>query len=449
MKTDNLNNIFIDFFEKNNIKFRENKFLVAVSGGIDSVVMFDLFKKNKINFSVCSCDFSLRGKESIGDSLFVRNMCKKNAIKFYSKKFSTKKNALEKKISLQMSARELRYEWFYQLVKDYNYNYLSTAHHNDDNLETILLNFIKTTGYKGLSGIPSINNFTIRPLLQTSKRLIKDYAKENVLNWREDKSNDDIKYLRNNLRKQIIPILKTINPSIKRSILNSSRRLNMVRNFIKNELKIFKNQYLSEQNEVLIINKGEWVNNINSDIIIYDILDHYGFNFFQVELILNSIRKNNLNEFLSEKYILYTERNELNIKPIGLNFKYHYIFNSTKDIVINHLKLKIKKYDINILSLNDRATNAQIDYDTISYPLTLRNFNRGEKFIPLGMKKSKKISDYLSNKKVSKIDKLKQCVISDSNNEIIWLVGYQINDSFKISNNTKTVLDFEIFLTKV
>lgn len=180
MKTDNLNNIFIDFFEKNNIKFRENKFLVAVSGGIDSVVMFDLFKKNKINFSVCSCDFSLRGKESIGDSLFVRNMCKKNAIKFYSKKFSTKKNALEKKISLQMSARELRYEWFYQLVKDYNYNYLSTAHHNDDNLETILLNFIKTTGYKGLSGIPSINNFTIRPLLQTSKRLIKDYAKEFV-----------------------------------------------------------------------------------------------------------------------------------------------------------------------------------------------------------------------------------------------------------------------------
>ena len=449
MKTDNLNNVFIDFFKKNNIDFRKNKFLVAVSGGIDSVVMFYLYKKNKINFSVCSCDFSLRGKESSGDSLFVRNLCEKYAVKFYSKKFYTKKYALEKKVSIQMSARELRYKWFYQLLKDYKYNYLSTAHHNDDNLETILLNFIKTTGYRGLSGIPSINDFTIRPLLQTSKRLLIDYAKKNNLDWREDKSNDDIKYLRNNLRKQIIPSLKTINPSIKTSILNSSRRLNMVRNFIESEIKIFKNKYLSEQNQIFIINKGEWINNKNSDIIIYDILDSYGFNFFQAELILNAIRKNNINEFLNENYILYTERNEVNIKPIDLNFKYHYTFTTNKDIVIDHLRFKIKKYDINRLLFNDRASNAQIDYDRIFYPLTLRNFNKGERFVPLGMKKSKKISDYLSDKKVSKIDKLKQCVISDSNDQIIWLVGHQINDSFKISNNTKTVLDFEIFLTKV
>jgi len=199
----------------------------------------------------------------------------------------------------------------------------------------------------------------------------------------------------------------------------------------------------------LTINIGEWVNNKNSDIIIYDILDNYGFNFFQAELILKTIRKNNLKEFLSEKYILYTERNEINIKPIDFNFKYYHIFNSSKVIVIDDLKFKIKKYDINKLLLNDRPTNAQIDYDKISYPLILRNFNQGERFIPLGMKKSKKISDYLSDKKISKIDKLKQCVISDSNNGIIWLIGHQINDFFKISKNTKTVLEFEIFLTKV
>jgi|TARA_B110000263_G_scaffold140426_1_gene121792 tRNA(Ile)-lysidine synthase len=449
MKVNILNKTFIHFFEENNIDFLKNKFLLAVSGGVDSMVMFRLYKKNKITFSVCTCDFNLRGKESSDDISFVRNFCKVNGVKFYTKKFYTKKYALDNKISVQMAARKLRYEWFDQLIKEYKYSYLSTAHHNDDNLETILLNFIKTTGYRGLSGIPSINNFTIRPLLQTSKKSLKEYAINNNLDWREDKSNDDIKYQRNNLRKQVIPILKKINPSIEKSISNSSKRLNKVGNFIKSELEIFKNQYLSEKNQILTINIGEWVNNKNSDIIIYDILDNYGFNFFQAELILKTIRKNNLKEFLSEKYILYTERNEINIKPIDFNFKYYHIFNSSKDIVIDDLKFKIKKYDINKLLLNDRPTNAQIDYDKISYPLILRNFNQGERFIPLGMKKSKKISDYLSDKKISKIDKLKQCVISDSNNGIIWLIGHQINDFFKISKNTKTVLEFEIFLTKV
>ncbi|HIF49614.1 MAG TPA: tRNA lysidine(34) synthetase TilS [Cytophagales bacterium] len=444
MKTNSLNKIFINFFSDNNIDLDTNKFLLAVSGGIDSMVMLDLFKKNNLFFSVCTCDFSLRGNESLGDCLLVEKVCKKNNIIFYSKKFNTKKYVQKNNISIQMAARELRYNWFNKIMKKNNYDFLSTAHHNDDNFETILFNFIKTTGYKGLSGIPYKKNFIIRPLLKSGKNLLVDYSKKNGLFWRKDSSNDDIIYLRNNLRKKIIPLLKEINPSLEKSVIETANRLSKAQAFIKNEVKSYKNKYLLERENIIILNKGEWIKSENLDILIYDILEEYGFNFFQIELILSACRNNKIKEFISNKFILYTERDSLNIKPINLKYHYYGKFNSLEDIKINDLTIKVKKYSINKFLLNNSLKNAQIDYSKVLFPITIRNYRKGETFVPLGMNKNKKISNFLSDNKIAKIDRMKQCVIKDSNENIVWVVGHQIHNSYRITRKTSIVMDLQI-----
>ena len=445
MKTNNIEQYFKTFIDDNKLNSSKVKFLLAVSGGIDSIVLLSLFIKSKLNFSVCSCDFGLRGNESKEDVKFVKKICSDKNIKFFSKVFNTNKYSKSNKVSIQMASRDLRYNWFNELIRDNSINYLVTAHHYDDSYETIIFNLLKTTGYKGLIGIPYINNKIIRPLINVEKKDIIDYAKNNKLIWREDKSNKENKYSRNMIRNKLIPIISKINPSFKKSILESSKRIDLVNNFIKRHLEKFSEKYVNEDKNLIEVDKSFIYEIENFEVLLFDYLSQFGFNYQQVNLFIKTLNTNSNKKFFSEKYSLINDRKSFFLildsleKPIPINI------DEIKNFEFDSLEFSMKKYPFGKFKLNKKNSSAQLDFDKIKFPLQVRNYRTGEKFVPLGMKGSKKISSFLSDKKVSLVQKMKQLVVVDSNENIIWLVEHQINENFKVDKMTKNILEFEIF----
>ena len=431
---------FLKFFNINKIDIKKKSFLCAVSGGVDSMVLNDLLNKSKLNFSVASCNYKIR-KESDQEIEMIKSICKRNNIRFYSKviKSQTENNGN----SFQMIAREKRYKWFNELMSDNNYDYLLTAHHADDNVETILLNLTRTTGLRGFIGIPESKNKILRPLINFGKDDILSYAKNNRLDWSEDSSNSSDIYIRNKIRRNVIPILKEINPSLKNSISSSIKRLRLVDQFLRSSLSDFERNYVSYENEFVIIDNS-FINNIgNKMILFYEFLNKYGFSFSQIEKFIPLLKETN-KKLISESHELITDRNTLIIKPDSYNFKLNIKINKVGDIDVGNYLIKSFIYKKGEVLISKNKENAQLDYDKIKFPITYRNYKLGDSFYPLGMNKKKKVSSYISDIKMNYISKFRQIVIEDSNNQIIWLVGQQINDRFKINSNTKNILNFEI-----
>ena len=444
MKTDSVQSYFKNFFIENDIKLAEDKYLLAVSGGIDSMVLFDLFLKNNINFSVASCNFQLRGKDSDNDLKFVKNICIKNNINFYSTVLEVDKFSSMRKISTQMAARELRYDFFKKILEKYKYSYIVTAHHLDDNIETIIFNFIKSTGYKGLVGIPFNKNKILRPLINISKEEIKDYAVSNNITWRLDKSNNSNKYSRNKIRNEIIPLLKEINPSLGKSLTESLKRIKKLSYDIKLRIDHFIQKFVDFKDDHIHIKK-HFINNIEKyEILLFDFFQDYGFNYSQIESIIKSLKSKNQKKFISLNYQLIIERKSIFIITKDFLIKTRYESKEIENIVLPFFNLSVKKYNKSLFILNKSNNNAQLDFDKITYPICIRNYKKGEKFLPLGMRKNKKISDFLSDKKVNYIIKLRQCVITDSTDSVLWVIGHQISNKFKVDSETKNILEFEI-----
>ncbi len=435
---------FISYFKENDLSLNDKKYLLAVSGGVDSMVMLNLFLKFKLNFSVCTCNFNLRGIESEKDILHVEKFCKKRNVSFFSKKFNTSEYSKKNKISIQMSSRDLRYSWFRSLIEKKDYDYIVTAHHNDDNIETILFNFIKTTGYKGMVGIPKSSNNILRPLLDIKKKEILLYAKNNEIDWRDDISNNDNKYVRNKIRNKLIPIISEINPSYHNSINKSFKRLEKLENFINYHIKKFVSEFVYDNKKYVEVSKKFLNQNYDQSVIIYDFLESYGFNYDQVSQIILAIGKTNSKKFFSDEYTLINDRKSFYIFKKTSFQRESKEIKSLEKVFIGSKRISLTKYNIKNFILNKNKNNAQLDYDKVSFPLVIRNFKNGEKFSPLGMSNNKKISSYLSDNKISIIDKINQFVVEDSSKSIIWLVGQQINDKFKVDSKTKNVLEFEI-----
>ncbi|MBV19733.1 MAG: tRNA lysidine(34) synthetase TilS [Cytophagia bacterium] len=442
MKTKDIELYFNHFFKKEMLD-KNKKYLLAVSGGVDSMVLLNLFQVFNFNFSVCSCNFLLRSRESDEDVLLVKTVCDNNNIKFYKKSFETKIYSKENNISIQMASRDLRYEWFNELLEKNNYDFIVTAHHRDDNIETILFNFIKTTGYKGIAGIKKKSKNLIRPLLDIDKKDLISYAKIKKLQWREDKSNEDNKYSRNKIRNKVIPLLSEINDSLGKSIIESTQRINKVEEFVGYYLNDFKKKYVNYSSSFIEVNKS-FLNNNYYELLIYDFLRVYGFNYDQISQFIKIIRNNNNQKFYSKEYTLCNDRYSFFIVDSDIQNKVNFQIKSLGEVCNNGIKLSISKYDKQNFTLNNNSSNAQLDYDKVLFPLTLRNYRKGEKFIPLGMKKHKKISSFLSDSKVSWYAKNNQFIIEDSNKKIIWVVGHQISDEYKVESSTKRVLDIEI-----
>jgi len=444
MKTDSVQSYFKNFFIENDINLAEDKYLLAVSGGIDSMVLFDLFLKNNINFSVASCNFQLRGKDSDNDLKFVENICIKNSINFYSTVLDVDKLSTMRKISTQMAARELRYDFFKKILEKHKYSYIVTAHHLDDNIETIIFNFIKSTGYKGLIGIPFNKNKILRPLINTSKEEIEDYAVSNNISWRLDKSNNSNKYSRNKIRNEVIPLLKEINPSLGKSLTESLKRIKKLSHDIKPRIDLFIQKFVDFKDDYINIKK-DFIDDIEKyEILLFDFFQDYGFNYSQIENIIKSLKAKNQKKFISLNYELIIERKSIFIITKDFLVKTRYESKEIENIVLPFFNLSVKKYNKSLFTLNKSNNNAQLDFDKITYPICIRNYKKGEKFLPLGMRKNKKISDFLSDKKINYIIKLRQCVITDSTDSVLWVVGHQISNKFKVDSETKNILEFEI-----
>jgi tRNA(Ile)-lysidine synthase len=422
----------------------EEKVLLTVSGGVDSMVMTELFRQSEYNFSVAHCNFQLRGEESDGDEIFVREYCKKHNIPIFVKHFNTKEYAVENGISIQMAARDLRYEWFEELCDSEGFECYATAHHKDDEIETFFINLMRGTGIAGLHGILPRQGRVIRPLLFAGRYEIEEYAKKINLKFREDSSNSEVKYLRNSIRHRLLPVLKEIHPGYIDTLTGNIERLRETEKIYRKEIERVKKEILVSENNLIKISIPGLENIETPKILLFEILSEYGFNGSQVEDIFKSIDSVSGKSFYSGTHILIKDRNEFIISQLKDNDEIYESIYSETTSVSKPVEIKIRtiKKDAGF-KINKDSSFAYLDKEKLSFPLKIRKWMKGDFFYPLGMTSKKKVSDFFIDEKISVIEK-KNSFILVSGDDIVWIIGYRIDNRFKISEDTKEVLLLEI-----
>ena len=415
------------------------KLLLATSGGLDSMVMVDLFHKLSFEIAIAHCNFQLRGVESFEDQNFVQNYAESNEIKLFVTQFDTEAFAKDYKLSTQVAARELRYNWFHELLETENFDYVLTAHHADDNLETFLINLVRGTGLDGLTGIPAQNENVIRPLLLFSRQEIEQYAKEDNIDWREDSSNASDKYLRNKIRHNLVPILKELNTDFLSSFHKTQVYLQESKTMVEDASIMVYQQVAKEIGEDIHfdLNKLQQLPNYKS--YLYQWLREFGFSAW--DDIYDLVESQSGKQVFSNEFRLLKNRGFLILSPINIEDKKeeYYIFKDQKEID-SPLNLSFSKVaDIGIGS--NRAIF--VDEDKLHFPLVLRRWNEGDTFQPFGMEgKSKKVSKIFKDEKLSLIDKENTWLLC-SDDIIVWIIGIRQDERFKIEKTTKKRLQIQ------
>lgn len=427
---------FLKFINLNKLCDATDKILVAVSGGKDSMALLKLFIDAKFNISVAHYNFGLRGLASDGDADFVREFCDKHDIPFFTTKTDTKKVTQEWGISTQMAARELRYAWFNRLIEGEGFDFLATAHNLDDKIETLYLNITKGTGPKGLKSIPLKKEKIIRPLMFASVSDIMKYLEQENIKWREDSSNQTVDYQRNKIRHQVVPFLKEINPGLDHTAQINFKRFDSLNEIFEEKLEIFTKSI--EFGQIIKIPSERWLHTPGFSLILEEFLKSYGFNFQDVNDILNI--KLSGKKVESASYRLTAGRNEWFLekieKPKDAVFEFGKPGNY--DCGDKQIELKLLTDFPSIMEIR-KSEHAFFDFDTIKWPLTLRNWQQGDRFQPYGMHGKKLISDYLIDAKIGTPIKHSQKVLCDSS-DIIWLVGLRTNERFKLHSATSKIL---------
>ena len=404
-----------------NFPFLEDKkLLIAISGGIDSVVLAHLCSQLNLNFSLCHCNFNLRGQESDDDEAFVTSLAKTLKTPVYTTSFETEKYATKNKVSIQVAARDLRYTWFYKLLDTNGYDYVLTAHNTNDNLETFIINLTRGSGLEGFTGIPPVNQKSVRPLLAFSRDEITLFAIKNGIIWREDKSNASIKYVRNKVRHKVIPILKELNPHVLESFQNTIEYLNESQSIINDALTNVTANVVSYENDLLKISCKEIEKLSNKKAYLYQLLQGYGFTAWND--IVNLISAQPGKQVFSDTHRLLKDRNFLILTTINKNqsIKGPVLIDQKVSKITNPIKLTIQNTD----DFTCKNTHEIIiDNDLINYPLSLKKWHHGDTMYPAGMKGSKKISQLFKDNKLSLLDKEKIWILADAKNHIIWVIG--------------------------
>ena len=403
--------------------------LLACSGGIDSMVLFDVFKKLDIDFCVAHCNFMLRGDESIGDEKFVKEKCEENSIKFFSKSFDTKKEALRSGKSIQMIARELRYSWMKNLLKDRHLNYIVTAHNLNDQFETFLINLSRGSGLKGLTGIPDFP--ILRPLRTFSRKDIELYAHKNKVIWREDSSNSKNHYERNKIRNKITPELLKIFPNWINNFKKSLTYLNESKDALYNMIKIWKKENFIKKEDYFTINKKDLKKLQPNKFFVHEIFCEFGF---LNEKDLFSIVNSKTGKFLaSKKYRLISNRDHLILQKINQK-QYNELYKWDKKKSFNKdIKIEIVEQS------RDTAEYAILDRFKLDSELIIRKSILGDFFYPSGMKGKKKLSKYFKDEKYSLVDKEKQWLLC-SGEKIVWVIGKRVDRRFAASEKQENPL---------
>ena len=411
------------------------KLLLAVSGGIDSMVLMRLCIEMKMDISVAHCNFTLRGDESDADEDFVKSQTDKLQIPIFIKKFDTKKIAEKEKSSIQVVARNLRYEWFNTLLIKNDYDYILTAHHLDDSLETFLINFTRGSGLNGLTGIPQQNVSIVRPLLPFSRTEIEIFAKENKVEWREDSSNASDKYLRNKLRHDVIPMLKELNPSLLHSFENTISNLQQAQSLVDDASRIVYRKVVTDTNFQKRINLTELIQLPNYNAYLYQWLEPLGFSDW--ESINDLATAQSGKQIHSQNHTLLKDRNFLIVFPKQESEKTT-LFLIEKDQ--NEIKFPLKIKFCNVDDISNQATNTIfVDEDKLQFPLVIRKWQEGDWFYPHGLNGKKKLSKFFKDEKYSLLDKSEAWLLC-SNNQIVWIIGDRQDDRFKVTETTTKIL---------
>jgi tRNA(Ile)-lysidine synthase len=435
------------FVEKNHLLVIDDKLLLAISGGVDSMVMLHVFQQLNYSIHVAHCNFKLRGKDADGDEKFVINYCESNGIPFSTTCFDTEKFAEENRLSIQMAARELRYNWFNQLCNGSGFTKIVTAHTADDQTETMLLNFTRGLGPSSMRGIPVVNNNIVRPMLSCDKNDIITYAKTNNINWQEDSSNRSDYYQRNLIRHHIIPKLHEINPSLNATAFRFGEAMQEQNVLAREYSKLLTQQWITSSNQQLTIQLLELKQHAAKYSLLYFILESFGFNFTQVQEILNSPINTSGKKQISKTHEALLNRHELIVQELNSAFSDDttiYFQVEEKFIVTDTFQLHFDfiKNDTS-LTLNESNKIAYINADKLQFPLKIRKWKHGDYFYPLGSNGSKKLSDFFINLKLS-LHQKNDIWLLICEDEIVWILGYRIDERFKVTDECQELIKFEI-----
>lgn len=432
---------FIKNIQEENLFSKKDKLIVAISGGLDSVALASLLFHSGHNISFAHCNFNLRGTESEQDEDFVKNLSNNFNVTCHVRSFDTYKYAAENKISIQMAARDLRYEWFQTLRNKTGSKYIVVAHHKDDDIETFFINLIRGSGIRGFLGMKSKRNNIVRPLLSFRKKEMESYLHSIDQPFREDMSNTNTKYLRNNIRKNVIPLLQQMNPSFHQTFTNEVCYLNDVFKIYHREITAVQKEIVIMQKEGIVIIKEKLLNHKDREIILREILHPYGFN--QIKRIIDSCQSSPGKMFFSEEYKLLIDRKKIIIAKKENTDRLN-SFIVQKDSRKIECPLKIKFSLTEDMIVNTDKHIAFLDNDRLNFPLIIRKWKEGDFFYPIGMSGKKKLSDFFIDNKLSLFDK-EDCWLLCSGDDIVWIIGHRIDDRFKVSEDTKKAYIAELF----
>lgn len=433
-------NNFQNHIDQNLPFLKERRLLIAISGGVDSVVLTYLCKSLKLDIALAHCNFKLRGTASDADEAFVLELAESLKIKVFIESFDTENYAKTYKLSTQMAARELRYDWFEKLKTQLGIDYVLTAHHADDNLETFLINLSRGTGLDGLIGIPEINDYVVRPLLSFSRQDLERFANNNKILWREDASNASTKYLRNKLRHEVIPILKGINPQLLQNFEKSIDHLKDSKLIIEDRVDTVANEVIVsvEAAEIkLSIAELEKLNNPKA--YLYELLGGYGFTEWNdvVDLLKAQSGKQVFSKthrlIKNRAYLLLCENSKNEDEVIEIH-------ESDKTVSLPFGNLVFDEVDV----VSDKVTNTVfLDLSNLNYPLTIRKWEDGDYFYPSGMTGKKKLSKYFKDEKFSLLDKENTRLLC-SGKDIVWVVNHRADNRYVVTSQTEHILKIEV-----
>ena len=410
------------------MKELSGKLILALSGGIDSMVLADMLLQSKADFVLAHCNFHLRGEESNGDEKFVREYAERNGLTLYVKQFDTMAYAKEHGVSIEMAARDLRYAWFEELRQQLGYDKIAVAHHADDQLETFFINLLRGAGIRGLKGMRPVNGNIIRPLLDKSREEIHQYAIENGIKWREDHTNAETQFLRNKIRHELLPVIDSISKEGRASILKSISHL-ASENELYRELvdeKLF--QIVKKDGEV---QKTSHLSPLTPQLL-FEWLRDYGFNSDQVHFIYEAMNGQPGTSFFSPTHKVTIERDGVELTPICQHD------NTQVELVYEQ-----HPNDDNFV-IDKSPEVAQLDYDKLTFPLKLRIWQAGDRFYPLGMKGSRLLSDFMKDLKFTTRQKEECQVLTTAKDEILWVVGRRVDERFKVTDKTKSILKIQM-----
>jgi tRNA(Ile)-lysidine synthase len=433
-------NHFISFARENELFGPDDRILLAVSGGMDSMVMADLFRKAGATFGFVHCNFKLRGKDSDEDEAFARSVAEAYGVPAYVRSFNTLEYAESKNISIQMAARELRYGFFKETAQDHHYRYIATAHHLDDQTETFFINLLRGCGIAGLHGINLRKDNIIRPLLFATRNEIEAYASKNSIKYRIDHTNEETKYIRNKIRHHVIPVLKEINPDFQQEMARNISRLKDVEDIYRQEIERHKAAIIQRSGDSFFIDIDLLKKRHPLQTILYEVISEFGFNESDAANIILALDGIPGKTFYSSDNRLLIDRGKIIIekRPEEQSSGEDYHISDTDQLLSSPFRADIKILTADGYTIPADKKTASLDYDKLHFPLQLRRWRKGDFFVPLGMRNRKKLSDMFVDLKYPRFKKENTWVLCSAD-DIVWVIGERIDERYKVDADTKNV----------